>query len=230
MYFSLYTYQFARYSLGVMTLGTVFCNQCGEQNSTTAQFCSKCGAALSGALPITNRAVASDATLTAPQQTQYTPAVISAPSMITTTAGYGGFWIRFVAAVIDGIVVQAVVMPVAFIGGLAIGAASAAMSSFGQGANFAAIMIAGVFGFFGSWLYEAAMESSTKQATLGKMVFGLRVTDFQGNRISFARATGRHFSKYLSGMILCLGYVMAGFTDRKQALHDMIAGTLVRRA
>jgi uncharacterized RDD family membrane protein YckC len=213
-----------------MTIGTIFCNQCGEQNSATAQFCSKCGAVLSGASPVSNRAVASGTTLTAPQQTQYTPAAISAPNMAVATAGYGGFWIRFVAAVIDGIVVQAVVMPVAFIVGLAIGAAGAAMGSVGQGANFGAIIIGAVFGFFGSWLYEAAMESSSKQATLGKMALSLKVSDLQGNRISFGRATARHFCKYISGMILCIGYIIAGFTDRKQALHDMIAGTLVRRA
>ena len=73
------------------------------------------------------------------------------------------------------------------------------------------------------------MESSSLQATLGKMIFGMKVTDLNGNRISFARATGRHFAKYLSSMILFIGYIMAGFTERKQALHDMIAGTLVIR-
>jgi uncharacterized RDD family membrane protein YckC len=213
-----------------MTIGTIFCNQCGEQNSATAQFCSKCGAVLSGASPVSNRAVASGTTLTAPQQTQYTPAVISAPNMITTTAGYGGFWIRFVAAVIDGIVVQAVVMPVAVIAGFLVGVAGLALSTAGQGLNLTALAIAGVFGLLGSWLYEAVMESSSRQATLGKMALGLKVTDLQGNRMSFGRATARHFCKYISGMILCIGYIMAGFTDRKQALHDMIAATLVRRA
>ena len=80
-----------------------------------------------------------------------------------------------------------------------------------------------------SWLYEAFMLSSSYQATLGKMIFGMKVTDLYGNRVSFARATGRHFAKWLSGMILFIGYIMAGFTERKQGLHDMLAGTLVRR-
>jgi uncharacterized RDD family membrane protein YckC len=57
----------------------------------------------------------------------------------------------------------------------------------------------------------------------------LKVTDLEGRRISFARATGRHFAKLLSGFILMIGFIMAGFTQRKQALHDMIAGTLVVR-
>jgi len=82
---------------------------------------------------------------------------------------------------------------------------------------------------FGSWLYEAFMESSSYQATLGKMIFGMKVTDLNGNRISFERATGRHFAKWLSTMILGIGYIMVGFTERKQGLHDLLAGTLVRR-
>lgn len=80
-----------------------------------------------------------------------------------------------------------------------------------------------------TWLYEALMESSSYQATLGKMIFGLKVTDLYGNRIDFARATGRHFAKFLSAMILCVGFIMVGFTERKQGLHAMIAGTLVRK-
>ena len=81
-----------------------------------------------------------------------------------------------------------------------------------------------------SWLYEALMESSSYQATLGKMIFGMKVTDLYGNRISFARAMGRHFAKFLSGMILCIGFIMVGLTERKQGLHDLLAGTLVRRS
>jgi uncharacterized RDD family membrane protein YckC len=61
------------------------------------------------------------------------------------------------------------------------------------------------------------------------MIFGLKVTDLYGNRISFERATGRHFAKILSAMILCIGYLMVAFTERKQGLHDLLAGTLVRR-
>src|SRR2546428_774442 len=70
---------------------------------------------------------------------------------------------------------------------------------------------------------------SPRLATVGKMVFGLKVTNLEGHRISFARATGRHFAKLISAMILLIGYIMAGFSERKQALHDMIAGTLVVR-
>jgi uncharacterized RDD family membrane protein YckC len=96
------------------------------------------------------------------------------------------------------------------------------LSLLGGGVTFILVL-------FGSWLYEAFMESSSYQATLGKMIFGMKVTDLNGNRISFERATGRHFAKWLSAMILFIGYIMVGFTDRKQGLHDLLAGTLVRR-
>ena len=77
------------------------------------------------------------------------------------------------------------------------------------------------------WLYFALMESSPKQATLGKMVFGLKVTDLAGNRIGFGQATGRHFGKIISMLILMGGFFMAFFTKKRQALHDMMAGCLV---
>ncbi len=77
------------------------------------------------------------------------------------------------------------------------------------------------------WLYFALMESSPRQATLGKQALGIMVTDLAGQRISFARATGRFFAKILSGLILWIGYVMAAFTERKQALHDLLASCLV---
>lgn len=201
-----------------MPIGTVFCNQCRAQNSSASQFCSNCGAPLANALAVP------DATVSTPPQAQYLQAGSAAQSAVGAPKGYGGFWIRFVAAVIDGIIVQAVVMPVAFILGLIL-----TLAPIENGPSIVVISIGGGFGLFASWLYEAAMESSSRQATLGKMVLGMKVTDLQGNRISFARATARHFSKYLSALILLLGYIMAGFTERKQALHDMIAGTVVRR-
>jgi uncharacterized RDD family membrane protein YckC len=143
-------------------------------------------------------------------------------------AGYGGFWIRVVAAIIDAIILRVVVAPVGMIfGGLG-------MAGMMSGIPHAGLHILGggisiILLIFGSWLYEAFMESSSYQATLGKMIFGMKVTDLNGNRISFERATGRHFAKWLSAMILGIGYLMVGFTERKQGLHDLLAGTLVRR-
>jgi uncharacterized RDD family membrane protein YckC len=82
----------------------------------------------------------------------------------------------------------------------------------------------------GQWLYCGYLESGEKQATWGKQALNLYVTDLSGNRISFGRASGRFFAKIISGLIpLGIGYIMAGFTERKQALHDMIASCLVLR-
>jgi uncharacterized RDD family membrane protein YckC len=79
------------------------------------------------------------------------------------------------------------------------------------------------------WLYFAWMESSEHQATLGKMALGLIVTDLNDQRVSFGRATGRFFAKIITSYTFFIGYIMAGFTEKKQALHDMIASTLVLR-
>lgn len=78
-----------------------------------------------------------------------------------------------------------------------------------------------------AWLYFALMESSSKMATVGKQALGIIVTDLNGNRISFGKATGRYFGKIISCAILYIGFLMALWTDRHQALHDMMAGTLV---
>lgn len=121
-------------------------------------------------------------------------------------AGYAGFWKRFVAYLIDGII---------------LGIIGAILTSQMDEA------VAGTVTTILGWLYFAGMESSSRQATLGKSVLGIYVTDLDGNRISFLRATGRYFAKILSGLILGIGYIMAAFTARKQALHDMLASTLV---
>ncbi|MEW6196637.1 MAG: RDD family protein [Bacteroidota bacterium] len=89
------------------------------------------------------------------------------------------------------------------------------------------IIIVSAISIIGEWLYFALMESSNKQGTLGKIIIGIKVTDIFGNKISFGKATGRYFGKYLSGFILCVGYIMAAFTEKKQALHDILSGCLV---
>jgi uncharacterized RDD family membrane protein YckC len=78
-----------------------------------------------------------------------------------------------------------------------------------------------------NWLYFALMESSSWQATLGKRAVGVKVINEQGSRVSFITATIRYIGKIVSGAILLIGYIMAAFTAKKQALHDMIATTYV---
>jgi uncharacterized RDD family membrane protein YckC len=77
------------------------------------------------------------------------------------------------------------------------------------------------------WIYYAVLESSDKQATLGKQALNIRVGDADGNRISFMNATGRYFAKILSAVILFIGFIMIIFDDKKQGLHDKLANTYV---
>jgi|GEM_PF-1039865 len=83
------------------------------------------------------------------------------------------------------------------------------------------------FSVITSWLYSATFESSILQATIGKKVIGIVVCDDNHKRISFLRATGRHFAKILSSMTLGIGFLLAAFTKDKKALHDLVASTNV---
>jgi uncharacterized RDD family membrane protein YckC len=83
------------------------------------------------------------------------------------------------------------------------------------------------FGLLWGWLYSAIMESSSNQGTLGKMAIGIVVADDNGKRINFARATGRHFARVLSGLILFIGFIMMMGSDKNKCLHDQIVGTIV---
>jgi uncharacterized RDD family membrane protein YckC len=151
---------------------------------------------------------------------------------------YAGFWMRFLAYIIDGalIWIADLIILVPFFGLLGITAAVSGghPDMDAEGSGFMAAMMGTMFVsvlavIIAGWLYFALMESSSKGATLGKLALGLRVTDLAGNRITFGRATGRYFGKIVSGMILMIGYIMAGFTQQKQALHDIMAGCLVVR-
>lgn len=133
--------------------------------------------------------------------------------------GYGGFWKRFGAAIVDGLLL----MVVGFIIGGFIGFVYGSATGRATGAG----PIGNLFGLILGWLYYAIMESSSTQGTLGKMALGIKVTDLYGNRISFGRATGRHFAKIISTIILFIGYLMVAFTSKKQGLHDMMVGCLV---
>jgi len=158
----------------------MFCPRCGKENDDKAKYCQACGNGLQPAIT---------------------------PSPTTGVASYAAFWERFVAQVIDVVI-------------LSVATGTVFTATFGAGM---------AVGFFAPWLYEAFMTSSEWQATVGKRVMSIVVTDLNGNRMSFARATGRHFAKYISVFLLGIGFVIAAFTAKKQALHDMIAETLVMK-
>ncbi len=148
---------------------------------------------------------------------------------------YAGFWKRFAAYLIDEVIlaVVAVIILAPFIALIGI---STLMSSdeYDNHESFAGVIVALIAAYFfaivliviAKWLYYSLMESK-KGATIGKMALGIKVTDMNGNMISFGRATGRYFGKILSGLTLCIGYIIAGFSQQKQALHDILAKTLV---
>jgi uncharacterized RDD family membrane protein YckC len=133
---------------------------------------------------------------------------------------YGGFWRRGIAAAIDWILIGVVVsFTIGYHGQLATPHSTVKV------VVYYALALAVV------WLYFAAMEASAWQATLGKLVVGVRVTTVDGQRIGYGRATARLLAKFgLSLPPLGLGFVLAGVDARKQALHDKVAGTVVVRA
>lgn len=155
-----------------------------------------------------------------------------------TSVRYAGFWLRFVAIIIDGVILGVAqwVIIAPFFALIGLTTATVVMDADTMTTGETVGIIATLFGaaillkitlVVLAWLYFALMESSKHQATLGKLVIGLKVTDLDGNKISFGRATGRYFGKILSGFIICIGYIMAGFTEKKQALHDILAKCLV---
>lgn len=171
----------------------------------------------------------------------YAPPATTSELPRTTTASledYAGFWKRVAAYILDAIIMY---IPTLIIQKMMGGdAAQDALKQAIVAAPSDPQVILAAYGQFYSamgpamllitvitWLYFAVCESSAWQATVGKLALGIRVTDLQGGRISFLRALGRWPAKYLSVIILGIGFLMAAFTARKQALHDIIASTLV---
>lgn len=229
----------------------MFCTKCGTMAPDGARFCRTCGQPLDG----TGAAEPEGAPLNASAETADTPPIAAtmpspappmatyppplAPPTIILPAPYAGFWLRFVAYLIDGAIMGVIFGAIIAIAFATLGAGFfrglARPNVYDRPINplFPAAFLGVLFVLVPiitviTWLYFAGMESSERQGTLGKMALGLFVTDMHGKRISFARATGRFFAKFITGLIpFFIGYIMAGFTEKKQALHDMIASCLV---
>ena len=150
----------------------------------------------------------------------------SAPTLLEgPRLHYAGFWKRVGASILDGLIVAAVSFA-------AFGASRLPNGQTNPDEVFRVLfsdqgLVEGLRGFLIQWAYYAVMESSPQQATLGKMAAGIKVADLHGNRLGFGRATGRYFGKTASTIICGAGYLMAAFTEKKQTLHDLMAGTLV---
>jgi uncharacterized RDD family membrane protein YckC len=146
--------------------------------------------------------------------------ILDLPSANTRTVQFAGFWIRVAAYIIDYFVVSIVSYGILAVFGI---------SAFADPTNFNFSLFFAAYGLIMvAWLgYYAVMESSTTQGTLGKMAVGIKVGTENGERISTMNALGRNLGKIVSSLILCIGYMMAGWDSKKQALHDKIAGTYV---
>ncbi|WP_421875030.1 RDD family protein [Marinoscillum sp.] len=150
---------------------------------------------------------------------------------------YAGFWLRFVAYIVDKILISTVqwivILPV--LGALGISMASMENMEYMSEEDAIGMVIGMVSTMIGSILvayvieliYFSLMEASKYQASIGKMALGLKVTDTDGKPLDFGKALLRNLGKIVSQMIIYIGYIMAGLTEKKQALHDMIAGALV---
>ena len=140
---------------------------------------------------------------------------------------YAGFWRRVFALLIDILILAALSGIVGFligaVVGLLLGVAGIDIFSIQVVCGF----LGNILGLILNWLYFTLSESGDNQATLGKRAVGIIVTDLDGKPISFGKANSRYWSKIISGLILGIGYLMAAFTRRRQALHDFMSGCLV---
>ena len=187
----------------------VTCQRCGWQGEH-AQYCARCGAGL-GKPP-------------AAERTSFPPPPVAQPVpppfRVADTIRPAGFWIRFVAVLIDGVVLlvaQGILFGAGWI--LTSGTTSGGMALKGA-VNLFGTLIGAAYGIGFHWLWGQ---------TIGKMALQIKVVSMDGGPLSFGQAAGRYFATFLSALILCIGFIMAGIRSDKRALHDLLAGTRVVR-
>jgi uncharacterized RDD family membrane protein YckC len=139
---------------------------------------------------------------------------------LSDRSSYGGFWIRVGAYLMDTTIMLIPTLLISFFLHSIIPTTTQRETAFVN-------LIADGCNLLTWWAYTAAFLSSSWQATPGKKICGLKVIDYDGNRISLGRATGRYFASLLDALTLGVGVFMVAWTARRQSLHDMIANTLV---
>ena len=198
----------------------MFCPKCGKETDASGKFCQWCGADIESI----------------PAKPVATPEEDEGPEI----GIYAGLGRRFIAFIVDIILILLTGGVVIAFFSLTNGLKYAYFMTV-SGVNYRELTEAGtldaalgpVIAAFGMllivvpWLYFAGFESSRSQATPGKVLMGLRVTDMDGNKPTFARTTLRFFGKFISTLIIFIGFLMIGFTQKHQGLHDKIAGTVV---
>ncbi len=198
----------------------MFCPKCGKETDASGKFCQWCGADIESA----------------PAKAVIAPEEEAAPEV----GVYAGLGRRIIAFIIDIILILIFDLVVASALGLLRGVQNlyfyayqhAPIESLTPEGTMAALVssIVAAYGILFvviPWVYYAGFESSRSQATPGKVLMHAQVTDLEGNRVSFARATLRFFAKFISLAIIFIGFIMIGLTKKKQGLHDKIAGCLV---
>ncbi len=191
----------------------MYCGKCGAEVADRADKCDKCGESVSAAEGTSNQSEG------APVRSSKRP------------VAYAGFWRRAVAFIIDSIILGFLTLPILLkpiLSNVGPDLTPKGYIDFMTGSSRQAIALQLLMNLI-LVLYCAAFESSAWQATPGKRVLRIYVTDLSGDRLSFSRAAGRNVGKILEQFTLFIGFVMAGFTAKKQALHDIVAGCLVLR-
>jgi uncharacterized RDD family membrane protein YckC len=208
----------------------MFCFRCGSHLPERAAFCSSCGAPVHAGMEVS-------AATAAPHEVRSGPVAVVPvePSASGAALVCGGFWRRLWSHLIDRFILGVVLLPVSFmvfvpmLANESIDWTDTDQPAEVLAALMGAMLTLAFLALLGSWLYFALMQSSSRQATLGQLALGLRVTDLEGRRISFARASGRLFATMLTGLTFGIGYLTVLFKTKKQTLHDLVAGTLVVR-
>jgi uncharacterized RDD family membrane protein YckC len=200
----------------------MFCPKCGKETDASGKFCQWCGADIES-LPTAKPVIAAAEEEEGPE-----------------IGVYAGLGRRLIAFVVDTILILLIGIVVVTFFNLAngikyayyIAVQHAPVSELTESGTLDAA-ITPIIAAFGMlviiipWLYYASFESSRSQATPGKLLMRIVVTDLEGNKPTFARVTLRHFAKFISALIIFIGFLMIGFTKRKQGLHDKISGCLV---
>lgn len=139
-----------------------------------------------------------------------------------------GFWLRFAATLIDGVILRLASYFVSLLVGISLQSAIDSHTAQYNWGLLLGMMMGG--DFLINTVYSSLMEGSPWQATLGKRALNIKVTDAQGAQLTYGKAFLRNFMKAVSTFIIFIGFIMAAFTDKKQALHDLIAGAHVVKA
>lgn len=190
----------------------MFCQSCGKEIADGSVFCRHCGVRI--------------------------PSATTVPAAAGPARAYAGFWLRFVAVFLDSLLFSLISVPLSLFFMTTIAAKFLQVGDW-EGGDLPLEVVLPILPFIvllGLLLtvlwysYFAVLESSEWQASIGKKVMGLKVTDLNGNRLTFGRAAGRAFGKAITDMTFTIGYLIAGFTQKKQALHDILADCLVLRA